>query len=557
MTTLLASPSCVCSLVRARASSYAATKARFSSRALAKPGRSNGGGKSGSGSSVVLRPDVNKRKIALPNMTEVQMMFDTLMNPVPLKESTAGVDLKNMSSNIDEFFTTRPRNLQNFELYLNLLAFKGEYKMAIETLKLIEDLGYPQTKKAFNYVMLACANASLPDEAQSVFTKAVQVLGKKNISEHLYTTLAYAYAKVGRIDAVWDIITTVERDTLLKTDAVLYTVMIQSCVNHGDSTRAWHVYWHMQERGVPADQITYTQMIKLCAKTDMVERAINFYDEIISKKLIPTEEVYVSLIHACAGRKDLYNYNKAFEFFLKMKEDGFHPTMSTYTSLLLNSANRGDYETMEMIFDEMLANEERMGGLDSQCYTVLIDGYSHAISHNSEDKQHSYLLIAKGEIIFKKLQDRKVPVTNIMMNVMLKLYTEALDEKGALNVLENRFKQFDAVPDVHTYAALIKMYCNLGEVEQAQEMYQRLRDTGVVPPYWVYKILVRGCVKSKYFKRAIKFMREMRQHGIPPHIQDFKLFRRVTEKEFPELHQEIADLCDWSFPGTQYHTRMW
>ena len=41
----------------------------------------------------MLRPDVNKKKIALPNMSEVQMMFDTLMNPVALKESTATVDL--------------------------------------------------------------------------------------------------------------------------------------------------------------------------------------------------------------------------------------------------------------------------------------------------------------------------------------------------------------------------------------------------------------------------------------------------------------------------------
>ena len=98
-----------------------------------------------------------------------------------------------------------------------------------------------------------------------------------------------------------------------------------------------------------------------------MERAINFYDEIISKKMIPTEEVYVSLIHACAGRKDLCilfyflflfssfesslnrvdNYNKAFEFFQKMKEDGFHPNIKTYTALLLNSANRGDYEVFK------------------------------------------------------------------------------------------------------------------------------------------------------------------------------------------------------------------
>jgi tetratricopeptide (TPR) repeat protein len=173
----------------------------------------------------VLRPDVNKKKIPLPNMTEVQMMFDTLMNPVPLKESTASVDLKNMDSSIDEFFRTRPRNQHTLELYLNLLAFKGEHQKAIDTLNLIKELGFEQTSKAFNYVMLACANSNHPDDAQRIFTKAVQVIGKKNINEHLYTTLAYAYAKVGRYDATWDIIQTVERDTLLKPDAVMYTGM--------------------------------------------------------------------------------------------------------------------------------------------------------------------------------------------------------------------------------------------------------------------------------------------------------------------------------------------
>lgn len=93
----------------------------------------------------------------------------------------------------------------------------------------------------------------------------------------------------------------------------------------------------------------------------MVERAINFYDELVHRKMPPTEHVYNSLIRACAGRKDLCifprhfcvmalilsdNYNKAFEFFAKMKEDGFHPTIETYTNLLLNSAVRGDFEVI-------------------------------------------------------------------------------------------------------------------------------------------------------------------------------------------------------------------
>lgn len=43
-----------------------------------------------------------------------------------------------MSTNIDVFFSTRPRNIHTFELYLNLLAFKKEYKQAIETLNLMK-----------------------------------------------------------------------------------------------------------------------------------------------------------------------------------------------------------------------------------------------------------------------------------------------------------------------------------------------------------------------------------------------------------------------------------
>ena len=46
---------------------------------------------------------------------------------------------------------------------------------------------------------------------------------------------------------------------------------------------------------------------------------------------------------------------------------------------------------MEMIFDEMLQNSDRIGGLDTQCYTVLIDGYSHAISNNL-GRQTAFLL---------------------------------------------------------------------------------------------------------------------------------------------------------------------
>ena len=53
------------------------------------------------------------------------------------------------------------------------------------------------------------------------------------------------------------------------------------------------------------------------------------------------------------------------------------------------------------------------------------------------------------------------------------------------------------VPGIHTYAALIKMYAGMGEVEQAQEMYMRLRDTNVVPPYWIYKYVHGDREKSE------------------------------------------------------------
>lgn len=43
-----------------------------------------------------------------------------------------------MSTDIDVFFYMRERNLHNFELYLNLLAYKKEYKKAIETLNFLK-----------------------------------------------------------------------------------------------------------------------------------------------------------------------------------------------------------------------------------------------------------------------------------------------------------------------------------------------------------------------------------------------------------------------------------
>jgi pentatricopeptide repeat protein len=506
----------------------------------------HGGGKGGK---VMLKPDHLRKEMPQPTKVDHQIMFDILMAPIAQPAVTRR-DVEAQNSRIDEFFAEREKNVKNFETLVELQAYKGEYTQAIQTMAIMKELGFEVTARIYEHVIAACGVGNRKDLIARYLSEAMEAL-KADIS--LYTTAIRAFGKTGELDKAWQLVLDVEKDHEITRDAVFYTAYIHSCIQHKEADKAWDAYWWMRSRDITPDPITYGLMMHLCAITDRTERAFLFLEEMDKQKMPLVEANYNSLIHACAKRSDTYNYKKAFEIFARMKVDGYIPDVVTYNALLNVCSRRGDVEACEMIFDEMMDKRTATFKPNTTTYGLLLYCYASAIKFTPLQAREAH--ITKAEKLFATMlaHPKEHKITSQTLDSVLRMYANALMHQTAVDFFNKYSTEFGCNPTENTHIIMIRMWNRLIEPEKAQETFMALRNSGVTPSYSAYLVLINGCVMAKYYKRAIKYMKEMRILGMFPHIDDMSFFRSQVRTEYPDLWEEIGTLCDWAKDHDKYY----
>jgi len=418
----------------------------------------------------------------------------------------------------------------------------------LETVEIMKELGFALTNKVYTHLITACAAGKRRDLVQRFYEEAEK---EGYLDLHMYTSVVRALGRIGDLDDAWDLIIKLQKDPRYVNDTVIYTSFIKSCTEHKDYDRAWYAYWFMKESGIEPDSLTYTTMMYLCVETDRTERAFLFLEEMDKAQIPLIETNYNALIHACAKRNDAFNYQKAFEMFRRMKDEGYIPELHTYNALINVCARRGDIKTCELIFDEMMDRRTGTFGPNHVTYGLLLYCYAFAIENIPKEERAE--LVTKAQALFETiLQETGGKVTTQPLNALLKLYANAHMVGSALTFFE-KYPDYGLKQDEDAYVIMIKMFNRLIDPEKAQETFAKLRNAGINPSKRSYLVMIQGCVRAGYYKRAIKFIREMRLHGFFPHVEDLNYFRYKIKREYPEMYEEITKMCDETRDHEKYY----
>jgi pentatricopeptide repeat protein len=99
-------------------------------------------------------------------------------------------------------------------------------------------------------------------------------------------------------------------------------------------------------------------------------------------------------------------------------------------------------------------------------------------------------------------------------------------------------------PNIITYGAILKGYCQEGNLDKAYELLKSMRETTEFKPDEImYNSLLDGCARQGMWERANSVLQEMKEAGIRPSNFTLSVLVKVGRRSTCKLEQ-IFSVCD-------------
>jgi len=224
----------------------------------------------------------------------------------------------------------------------------------------------------------------------------------------------------------------------------------------------------------------------------------------------PSEATFNSLIKAYSKRKDL-RY-KIFDLAETMEVQGFKPDTYTINSLVNACADDGDVSKMKKVLKKM---KELGIKPNEHTYNSVLGCYSTAqqLKGNKNLTKEQNQNISDALAVYEKMKESGLKISEYTINALLGVHTNALRITRSLELVKNKFTEHQLQPDSISYGLLVRMYCRVRKSNQAMELFDEMKQKGIVPSYQAYKHMVFRLVDDGYMEKARDYLKMMFEEG--------------------------------------------
>ncbi|CAH9134857.1 unnamed protein product [Cuscuta epithymum] len=347
---------------------------------------------------------------------------------------------------------------------------------------------------------------------------------------------------------------------------LVYRTLLANSVYTLDVKKTEEIFNKMRELGLPLSSFAFNQMIALYKKTD--KKKISDVLLLMDKEGVkPSRYTYLLLIDIKGQVKDIDAMEKIVE---TMKSDGFEPDVYIKGSIAKHYIAGGRNEKAEAVMKEMEEGDEKerrfVRTLLLPLYASL--GKAEEVSRIWEackSKPSAYECLAaipawgnlkkieEAEEAFETLLKKHVKSKDLISkayHVLLSVYAEhKMLEKG--NELVKRMGQNHCQVGPFTWDALVKLYCNAGEVEKADSILKNAATKGQKKPlYRSYATIMEQYAAKGDIHNCEKMLYRMRQVGYTSRLKQFQtLLQAYINAKAPAYGMSERMKADNIFPN--------
>ncbi|CAN0907985.1 Pentatricopeptide repeat-containing protein At1g80270, mitochondrial [Linum grandiflorum] len=393
-----------------------------------------------------------------------------------------------------------------------------------------------------NAVMFSLRKRRMFDKALQ-FSQWLEMSKKVDFVEDDYASRVDLIAKVGGVHNAERYIESIPP---MFRGEVIYLKLLANCVATSDVNRAEKVFNKMKDLGFQRTAFACNQMLILYKRLDK-----NKIPDVLSvmeqENVKPNPLTYKLLIDAKGQANDLTGMN---EVVAKMNADGLEPDLSTLANMakhyvhggltgkaeaILKKIEGGNLEEHRLVCRVLfplyaaLGKAEEVGRVWKVCesspYLVECVGAIEAWGklnrvHEAElvfatmeqkcgnlisSRQYSALLnvyannkmVEKGKELVRKMKENKCKAGPLTWDAMVKLYVEAGEVEQADSLLHKAVYRNKVKPIFRSYMMILDCYSKRGDVHNAEKIFFKMRKAGYAARPRQFQALVQTYINGK------------------------------------------------------------
>jgi len=307
-----------------------------------------------------------------------------------------------------------------------------------------------------------CAQRRDLDLALDCFHK---MTGRTTFNRFAYNCLMHLAGVMGRINDAIVVLQMMREDSAPETrpDCYTYSALLRAICQSKAYNMLSQVYAEMQRDRISPDPEVWSMYIIAAGRANRPDLAMTFFNACIASGCMPNQQIYNSLLCSQARVLDL---DEVLALYRRMLSDGMAPDEYTFNAILTAMGRIG----ASLYAVEDLVGEMARWGVQTNTYlgTSLINAYKRVPEMAYRDPRTTSMLLEKAH-----------------------------DVLGKLEVSRQANSQ--------TYASLMAMHAQLGDMTGVQQLLRRMHEAGVQPDAMMYHALARACEEGGLVQQAQKF----------------------------------------------------
>ncbi|KAK9275388.1 hypothetical protein L1049_022652 [Liquidambar formosana] len=480
------------------------------------------------------------------------------------------------------------QNVGAYNLALRVLGRRGDWKVAERMIQEMRiDSGCELNFQVFNTLIYASCKQGLVERGAKWFRMMLESGVRPNVAtfgmlmslyqkgwnveeaeftflrmrnfeircQSAYSAMITIYTRLNLYDKAEEVIGFMGEDKVIL-NLENWLVWLNAYSQQGKLEEAELVLVSMQEAGFSPNIVAYNTLITGYGRISNMDAAQRLFQNLKNVALEPDESTYRSMIEGW-GRAE--NYGETEWYYKALKQSGFKPNSSNLYTLINLQAKHDDEEGAVRTIDDMI----KMGCQYSSILGTLLQAYERA------GRIDKVPLIIKGSF-YEHVLTNQTPFSILVMAYVkhglvddaIKVLTEKQwTDRGfednlyhllicsckELGHLENAIKIYtqmpksDDVPNLHIICTMIDIYSVLGLFTDAENLYLKLKSSGIALDMIAFSIIVRMYVKAGSLKDACSVLGTMdKQKTIVPDVYLLRDMLRIYQQ--CNMVDKLADL---------------
>ncbi|KAL8045356.1 hypothetical protein ABFX02_08G108100 [Erythranthe guttata] len=392
---------------------------------------------------------------------------------------------------------------KTYNIFLSLHARAGDIDAVVQCYRNIRALGLFPDNVTHRAVLKTLSERNMIDEVESVIQEMEKL--DKRIHESSLPLLAKMYVTAGLSEKAKFLVE--KSQSYGGFSSKTYAAIIDVYAENGLWAEAESLFYSNREGSGSVqkkDVLEYNVMIKAYGKGEQYDKAMSLFRGMRNQGTWPDDCTYNSLIQMLAGADLVDN---AIDLLAEMQEAGLKATCSTFSAVIATFAKNKRLSDAVDVFQEMLRADVKPNEV---VYGSLIDAFAE---DGNFEEANRYLHV---------MEESGIPANHIILTSMIKAYGKIGSVEGAKQMYE-KMNKLDGDPDIVASNSMLNLYGELGMLSEAKLIYDSLREKngadGVTFATMMYVYKNMGMLDE-----AIEVAQEMKRSGL---VRDCVTYTKV------------------------------